>query len=231
VSGRFLDQMRAALAPAGLNLYGVIARASYDAEAPPALRTDALHPPAQSIVVVGSGGRAHWERFLAYVALDPAARLGRRRHPLDEFCAETFAAQSELFAGCRVFFPTVFSPASLDFVKLGELAGLGRRSSQIRILVGQSFGPWFALRAAVFTPEALAPSPAAPDLCEGCAAPCLEAAGPGPLAGESHRRARSACIVAPEERYHPLEQLYHYDRPAGRRALCEEFGVRDEGPA
>jgi hypothetical protein len=39
---------------------------------------------------------------------------------------------------------------------------------------------------------------------------------------------RLACVVAPELAYDELQRIYHYDRPRGRRLLCERFGVRDE---
>jgi len=225
----WLDDVRAALEPAGLNQLGVIGRDRYDASAPPELRARNVHPGARSIVVVGSGGRAHWERFLEWVAADPVGRLARRPHPLDDFCAEVFAGLDRLWEGCRVVFPTFRAPLRLDFVKLGELAGLGRRSEQILILVGDRFGPWLALRAAVFAPHELPESTLPRHLCTGCPAPCLQAVAPaGIVDSASHLRACESCIVAPAEIYLPLQRMYHYDRAAGRRALCALYGVADE---
>jgi epoxyqueuosine reductase QueG len=223
-----VDTLRAALAPAGLNHLGVVSASAYDAVAPAHLRTEVVHPGARAIVVVGSGGRAHWDAFMAWIAQDPVGRLGRRRHPLDDFTAETFTAlagQGPL-EGSRVIYPTFSAPLRLDFIALGELAGLGRRS-ELRILVSERWGPWFALRAAVFTSTALAPSPVAPRLCDGCAAPCL-AVVPAGVERASYLRARQACVIAPTEQYAAAESTYHYDRAAGRRLLCARFGVRDE---
>ena len=107
----------------------------------------------------------------------------------------------------------------LDFVKMAQLAGLGR-PSELPVLVGERFGPWFGLRAAIFTPEELPDGAVAARLCDGCAAPCRIPTDP--LAR------RLACVVAPDEAYDPLQRIYHYDRPRGRRLLCERFGVRDE---
>jgi hypothetical protein len=208
------------LAPYGYNGFGLIARARFDAAAPPPFRCDVVHPLTQSIVVVASGGARHWRAFLEWIAVDPRARLAQTAHPLDAFTADVFARLD--LPGCRALFPTFDAPLRLDFMKMAELAGLGR-PSEVGVLVGAAFGPWFALRAAIFSPEPLpdgADAVVAPRLCDGCAAPCRAESEP--------LRRREACIVAPEAIYDPLQRIYHYDRPRGRRLLCERFGVRDE---
>ena len=207
-----LDDLAAALAPAGLNVFGV-AR-------PEALSE--IHPAAKSIVVVGSGGRAHWDAFLRYVAGDPVARLANTQHPLDDFCAQVFA-QLKL-PDCRVVFPTFRSEVRIDFMTLAERAGLGRRS-ELGLLVDPVYGPWFALRAAVFTPEDLAPRPLARRMCDGCEAPCLRDLPPGIAVPALHLPARLACIVGPEHAYDEVERIYHYDRERGRRLLLSRFGL------
>ena len=206
-----------ALAPYGYNGFGVIARARFDAAAPAPFRCDVIHPPTRSVLVVASGGAAHFRAFLEWLAVDPVARLGQQAHPLDAFSADLFARLS--LPGARVVFPTFGAPLVIDFVKMAELAGLGR-PSELGLLVGARFGPWFSLRAAIFTPEELPDGAVATRLCDGCAAPCR--APVNPLAR------RLACIVAPTEAYDELQRIYHYDRARGRRLLCERFGVRDE---
>ncbi len=205
------------LASSGYNGFGVISRARFDAAAPPPFRCDVVHPPTRSVLVVASGGPRHFAAFLEWIAVEPVARLGRQPHPLDAFSAELFA-RLEL-PGARVFFPTFAAPLRLDFVKMAELAGLGR-PSEIGLLVDARFGPWLALRAAVFTPEELPDGAVAARQCDGCAAPCREPVDP--LAR------RLACVVGREHAYDELQRIYHYDRPRGRRLLCERFGVRDE---
>jgi epoxyqueuosine reductase len=242
----FLETLQSALAREGLNHTGVVARARYDAAAPAPLRAERIHPETRAIVVVGSGGRAHWAAFLAYVAEDPVERLGRRADPLDDFCAAVFARLGSLLEGCRVIFPVFGAAVHLDFMKLGELAGLGA-PSELGILVSEPFGPWFGLRAAVFAPHDLPEGRAARRLCDGCHAPCRTAcpAGivgqtpfPWPRCGAERSApgspcraqcgAREACIASPEARYDALELAYHHDRATGRRLLCARFGVPDE---
>jgi hypothetical protein len=242
----FLESLQNELAREGLNHTGVVSRTRYDAAAPEPLRAEQIHRETRSIVVVGSGGSAHWEAFLGYVTGAPVERLARRVDPLDDFCADVFARLGALLDGCRVVFPTFRAAVRLDFMKLGALAGLGA-PSELGILVSERFGPWLGLRAAVFTPHDLAESGEAKRLCDGCPAPCRATCpprivGPGPFpwprciteqsaTGSPCRTrcgAREACIVAPQARYDALELVYHHDRPAGRRMLCERFGVRDQ---
>lgn len=240
----FLEELRAELSREGLNHVGVVRSARYDEVAPPDLRAERIHRGTKAIVVVGSGGRAHWERFLAYVAEDPIERFATRRDPLDDFCAAVFARLGGLLAGCRVLHPTIGATIHVDFMKLGALAGLGH-PSELGILVSAAFGPWFGLRAAIFAPHDLDETARGAAPCEGCPAPCraacpVAAVGPSfswPLCWTERVRpgsgcrarcdARAACVVAPEAAYDEVETTYHNDRAAGRRLLCARFGVED----
>lgn len=214
-----LDWLPGKLAPYGYNDFGVIARARYDAAAPSPYRVDDVHPPARSVLIVASGGQQHFRAFLDWIAVDPVNRLARDAHPLDAFTADVFSRLD--LPGAKVLYPTFAAPLRLDFMAMAELAGLGRPSEIGRLLVGARFGPWFALRAAIFTPESLPDGAVAPRLCDACPTkPCLAPADP--LAR------RLACVVHPEAAYDELQAIYHYDRPRGRRLLCERFGVKDE---
>jgi epoxyqueuosine reductase QueG len=222
-----LGELVRRLAPAGLNLFGVVGRERYDAVSPERQRIEQIWSQARAVVVVGSGGRAHWDAFMSWVAADPRGRLARRAHPLDDFCAESFAALAPLLEGCRVVFPTLQAEVFLDFMRLGALAGLGA-PSELGILVSPSFGPWMALRAAVFTPEALPENAPAPRSCDGCEAPCRAVCPPGIAPPALHPPSRQACPVGRAELYEELERTYHHQRALGRLLLCERFGVEDE---
>jgi epoxyqueuosine reductase QueG len=199
---------------------GVVGRERWDAVAPPAVRLGALHDAARSIVVIGSAGRAHFDAFLAWVAVDPVRRLARERDPMDAFAADVMNGCGEALRGCRVVHPTFYSDVKMDFMKLAELAGIGRRS-ELGILVSPTVGPWFGLRAAVLTPEVLPETGLGVRACDACEEkPCLVPLTP--------IERRSACVVGREWKYSDAAMLYHYDRPAGRRWLCERFGVADE---
>lgn len=215
---RLDEQLAEALAPYGYNGFGVISRARFDAAAPPPFRCDVVHAATRSVLLVATAGPWHFRAFLEWLAADPVARLAKEPHPLDAFTQAVFAQHVEA-PGARIVFPTFLAPFTLDFVKMAELAGLGR-PSEIGLLVDARFGPWMSLRAAIFTPEELPDGAVGVRACDGCAAPCR--APTEPLAR------RLACVVAPELAYDELQRVYHYDRPRGRALLCARFGVRDE---
>jgi hypothetical protein len=196
----------------------VVGRERWDAVAPAGVRLAALHEPARSIVVIGSVGRAHFDAFLAWVAEDPVRRLARAKHPMDQFAADVMGRAG--LADSRVVFPTFYSDVRIDFMKLAELAGIGR-PSELGILISPTVGLWFGLRAAVLTPEVLPETVLATRPCDTCAEkPCK-------VASDSLER-RRACPVGREWQYSAEQALYHYDRAVGRRWLCERFGVTDE---
>src|SRR5262245_5457091 len=147
--GGFLQELSGGVAPEGLNHVGVVAAARYDAAVPARFAVETMHPGTRSIVVLGSGGRLHWDRCLSYVKADPLARRARNPHPLDSFCAAVMEGLG--LSGCRIVYPT--RAIGFDFMRLAELAGLGA-PSELGILVSERFGPWFALRAAIYTPLA-----------------------------------------------------------------------------
>src|SRR5438034_525338 len=111
---RLDERLRAALAPDGYNLWGTVARSRYDAAAPAAWQCARLHAAARSILVVGTGGRAHWDAFLRWLAVDPRARLAQEAHPLDAFTRARFAALDAELRGCRVVFPTFAAAERLE---------------------------------------------------------------------------------------------------------------------
>ena len=105
------------------------------------------------MLLVATAGPWHFRAFLDWIAIDPIARLAREPHPLDAFTADIFARLVDA-PSSRIVFPTFTAPLVLDFVKMAELAGLGR-PSEIGLLVDPRFGPWMSLRAAIFTPDEL----------------------------------------------------------------------------
>src|SRR6476469_5178783 len=173
---RLDDRLAEALAPFGYNGFGVISRARFDAAAPPPFRCDVVHPPARSVLIVATAGPWHFRAFLEWLAVDPVARLAREAHPLDAFTQDVFARVVDA-PGARIVFPTFTAPLRLDFVKMAELAGLGR-PSEIGLLVDARFGPWMSLRAAILETEHLPDGAVVARACDGYAGPCRAPADP-----------------------------------------------------
>jgi epoxyqueuosine reductase QueG len=224
--------LTAALAPHGLDLIGTAAVPDYDADVPDHAALARLVPGARSVIVVGNGGGAFWGAFQAACARNP----GRREvaHPLDAFTREVVdAAVARVGIAGVVLYPFDFPAVPVSFVRLGECAGLGRRSL-LGVLLHPVYGPWIALRAAVAVPDAVAaPRPADGfDPCPGCVERACIAACPAhavskvgwdvprcaafrardddPCAACCH--ARVECVIGRAHRYPPDALAYHQGR-------------------
>lgn len=225
-------------APVGLNVWGVADGAPWQH----------VLPGCRSVLVIGSGGTTLWDGFLRSVAEQPA-RL-ELDGPLDARVVEAIAAvpadPSRLWIRCAAD-----DGQHVDFRSLARDAGLGH-PSRLGLLLHPTYGPWFALRAACFTTDALPVTGplVTPTPCEGCAAPCTAACpvgaiGPGgwsfaPCVGFQERDptchggclARAACVVGREHAYGALQHRYH-QHTAGRRAVLQALkpGAREPDPS
>jgi len=172
-----------------------------------------------SAIVVGSGGRALFERFRA----SPEASDGAR-NPLDRFtrAAVTAAASETLGAlgvAYRIYFPFTDSVPALPFQRLGRAAGIGP-PGPLGLQIHPRLGPWWAYRALIALTGALrdlAPAEPLGDACAGCPAPCVAAcpAGAVRLTGFSvanchaHRRTAPACHLSCDARLRCVRGVEH----------------------
>ncbi len=240
-----LEAIRRAAAPHGLNLVAALPAARYDDAVAPALRiaaipADAVPFAARSIVLIGNGGGAFWRAFTDHADRHPGWR--ERAHPLDDFSRaivthEVAPAAQAAGARCTAIYPFINGGATLNFIELAKIAGLGG-PSLLGVVVHPRFGPWIAFRAALIVDCDLdAPGPAIGfDPCPGCVTrSCLAACPAGAVAYPAgwdiprcltHRveqesacaprcHARAACVLGPEHRYPDDELAYHQ-----RRALA-----------
>ena len=170
-----LQETRDRLAASGLNLCGVASVADFDACQCRERRIATHFPEGRSVLVIASGGRQFWERMLQrHGPVGPAAP---NYHPIDEHGAALIEeerqrlAESGLAGG--VLLP--FGEHTVDFVALGELAGLGHRSPVVPLLLHPVFGPWISMRGAIVLEEELDPTGPMEGFapCSECHAPCL----------------------------------------------------------
>jgi len=240
--------LRSALAARGFNLLLPLSEAAFDgacAPVAPALRLRALlgeaAPPAgeaASAIIVGSGGRAMFERFrVAPEAMDGVG------NPLDRFTGSAVGAAAEETLGAagvahRIYFPFTNSVPALPFQRLGRAAGIGP-PGPLGLQIHPELGPWWAYRALIALAgdwSDVAPATPLGDACAGCPAPCVPAcpAGAVRLTGfsvpECHARRRTApachlscdarirCVRGIEHRYTDEQLAFHMaaSMPAGR---------------
>lgn len=238
-----LEPLLQPLAAVGLDVVGYADVASWDAHVGPARQSATLAPGARSILVIGNGGGTMWPHFVEDLRRDTRG-LTQEANPLDAFVRRTILAADAALGATprRWFFASADAELHLDFRLLAGLAGLGTQS-RLGLLIHPRWGTWIGLRAACFLPFEAQKMPSVPDVCDGCAAPCVTAcAGTAFPDGrwdvgrcatfhtespvcERTCGSRLACPVGEENRYSPVQFAYHYHRESGRRALREVLGL------
>lgn len=187
------------------------------------LRLRQLLPTGRSAVLIGSGGRDFFERFVAETSGGDGAP-----NPLDRFTRRTVTevvgavmASAPSGVAYRVLFPFVGeSPGTpvIPFQRLGRAAGLGG-PGPLALQIHPEFGPWWAYRALLLLDQELPPTDPVGDGCAGCDAPCvaacpahavqttgfvLDACHDRRLAAAACREscaARIRCVRGPQHRY------------------------------
>jgi hypothetical protein len=208
--------VRAALAGSGIEAIASCPIASYDARAPAAFHSSRFLPGARGLVVAASAGPRLWRAFRDRMRGSPAS--WDAPNPYDTFVAERLdRADAALAArGVRSFrFEARFdAPVHVNFVALGELAGLGS-AGPFGLLIHPEYGPWWALRGAWLVDGPVEPAVERPAACAGCPAPCV---GGWENAGceivRASPDARSRCIVGRGWQYDDDQIAYHYAREA-----------------
>lgn len=202
--------VREALRGSGVDLVASCGVRAWDERAPHVLQTAALMRDARGVVVAASAGPALWREL-------GARAPWQREHPLDTLVAEVLARADQALARAGVRFrrfeASFHAQPRLDFVALGEIAGLGSRGP-FGMLIHEQHGPWWALRGAWLVDADVEPPPAHRPPCAGCAAPCVSgwdrARG---VVAQATFEVRSRCVLS-ASRYDDDQIAYHSDRAA-----------------
>ena len=159
----------------GLNLFGLVDAANFDAAQPREQRAQVLLPTCGCILVAGRGGPAIRRSHGGRGTSGPAAARG------DEAAADA-AAQAlsmELNAAGLRHLRLHSAAAKMRFQQLGEAAGFGVVSPVSGTLLHPVFGPWLRIEAALLvegSPFGGAPKDGVTvgfDPCSSCAQPCV----------------------------------------------------------
>ncbi|MGE0826948.1 MAG: hypothetical protein AB7G75_09780 [Candidatus Binatia bacterium] len=234
----FFNNIRNALAPYGLNLIGTAAVTAYEALVPQSYYVRSLLPGANSLVVIGSGGREFWQGFRAYGEMHPGY-VQTHEHPLDDYTVEILEQAvtpvlDDAGAQYRYLYPFRFWTEPVSFMHLARAAGIAGPSI-LGITIHPHYGPWMALRAAILLDQSVFTEPVAADFdpCPSCVErPCITSCPASAISPEKnwdvptcvHHRLRVAtdcvdycharyeCVYGRAYRY-PLDELqYHQQR-------------------
>ena len=168
-----LQDIRAALAPVGLNLIGTTPRSDYEALVPPQYHIEQQFPETQTVVVIGNGGGEFWGHFREYAKVRPNY-LQQHEHPLDDYTVEVIRARltpllDTARARYRLIYPfQFFSGLTVSFMHLAQAARLSVPSI-LGVQIHPRYGPWIAWRAAVLIDHDLPALPAPAQDFDPCA--------------------------------------------------------------
>lgn len=219
----------------GFNLLGLVDAARYDACQPKEQRVRHLAPSCGTVLVLATGGRTFWQRYLEVT--------GGRDTDLDGRCfsnegvraiADTLAAES---------IPHRAVPRNsvrLSFARLAEAAGFGTISPVSGLFLHPQFGPWVGVRAAFLidgTPFGPIPDASITERfhpCCTCHRPCIAACPANVHDGEGHQdlarcashRHEGNCASACKSRLACPVGSEHRDAP-GENAHCHEHSLRE----
>jgi hypothetical protein len=210
--------MRGALA----DLIAALARGGFDIVHPfdPAA---VAHAPGLAALAAGprlgllvGNTRALWPIFTAALAADRA--LAADPDPLDRYTERAIGAA--LAAPATVFFGHLrYAGAFLPLQHLAAATGLGALAAN-HLVIHPTFGPWFALRAAILLdgdPPPLTAPIAQPCQCTAACATAL-AAAQAEMTLPAWLAVRDACSMR-THRYADDQIAFHYNRPHLLRTL------------
>ncbi|MGH7440880.1 MAG: hypothetical protein ACRENE_34825 [Polyangiaceae bacterium] len=213
--------VREALSGTGIEVVASCGIEAYDARAPADYHSSRFLSGARGLVVAASAGPRLWRRFLERMKSGQGS--WGEPHPYDAFVGELLSRGDEALAAKGVKFvrfeARFGAPVPVNFVALGELAGLGA-AGPFGLLIHPTYGPWWALRGAWLVDAGVEPRVDRRAACEGCPAPCVggwQNAGSEILLASPDARRR--CIVGPEWRYDEDQLAYHYAREDTVRRL------------
>lgn len=241
-----LHSVRERLAPVGLNLVGATTAEAFDRSQPAGRRVQEITPSCGTLLVVGSGGRAFWQRMREETG-EPSKRPQTGYQPISERCARLSGELRAWFAAlgmrCEIVCPEQ-NPA-LNFRQMAEMAGIGVVSPVSEWLMHPEFGPWISVRFAVLLegkPLGAAFQRPAGDFqpCAGCRRPCENACPVHACNGgrfdvqrcATHRHTggcedacamKHACPVGVEHRYDPAEE--HFRHASALFGLQRQYGL------
>lgn len=220
-------------ATVGLNLFGVVDAARFDASQPKDQRLASRWPRCGTVVLLGTGGKDFWQHFAAACAQAAATKTLPVPQQFAGQCVREIAAQ---FAARRLPVQVVEPDrCCASFGRLAEAAGFGTVSPVTGQILHPVFGPWVTLRAALLfegQPFGAIPDGSITDgfqPCCSCRQPCLQpcpgagtaqdcraaaGCGPGPAGGVGST-CRCSCPIGKEHRHGPALEGPPGSGPAG----------------
>jgi hypothetical protein len=217
----------------GFNLVARIKVSDYDRQVLPDRRAAPLLPNAKSILLAGFGGKSFWQVLQHFLHENREFR-DTRQDWIDDYTLLKFTLVANLLEDAKADYemtlPFGSGAFALDFVKLGQLGGMGVHSL-LGVLLHPEYGPWVSLRGAFVTDlefnEYDTPIPSF-DPCPECSKPCISACPASTVSEKAWEwkacmnfrlsndtcttncTSRRACPFGKEHQYSEQQLAYHH---------------------
>jgi len=164
----------------GFNIFRIIQSDKYDKYFNYEKKTKYILDNSKSIILIGFSGNRFWNILQKYLRANPNFALSTENW-IDDYTKIVFKQSEIHFPQNKIEFQFVYPFGNdallLDFMKIGELAGIGVKSL-LGILLNPVYGTWISLRGAIIsnTETDNYDSPLNDfDPCTTCPKPCITA--------------------------------------------------------
>ncbi len=138
---------------AGFNLVLKTRSSEYDKQVCGGEKFSSNFPDAKSIILIGFGGNKFWPLFNSFIRNNPKFT---KNNPdlIDNYTKLIFEEAKGILNKADIkrtyMFPFGENASQIDFMKIGELCGVGVKSI-LGILIHPEFGTWISLRGLIVT--------------------------------------------------------------------------------
>lgn len=233
-SDEVLDQLKRHFLNSGFNLTLAIKASEYDSAIAGTNKLETIFPNAKSVILVGFGGKRFWTIFQEFLKENPHFKTNNV-DLIDSYSVLKFNEASQILESYGISYMTAYpfgkDALSINFLKLGELAGAGV-PSLLGILLHPVYGPWISLRGVILTDMEFdhydkplvdfSPCPTCDKPCiEACPANTISESGWDYKACINYRisdrtcahtcASRRACPYGKDEQYSEAQLRYHHE--------------------
>ncbi|MBI2488052.1 MAG: hypothetical protein HYW01_14135 [Deltaproteobacteria bacterium] len=217
----------------GFNLVTRIKVSEYDRRVSPDRRAGTVFTNAKSIVLVGFAGKDFWNVLQNFLRENPEFR-DTREDWIDDYTLLKFMLAAKILedkkADYKMAFPFGLGAFALDFLKLGQLGGVGVHSL-LGVLIHPEYGSWISLRGAFITDLEFARynNPLSSfNPCPACSKPCISVCPANTISEKgwdweacmnfrlsdntctTNCASRRACPYGKEHQYSDEQLAYHH---------------------
>lgn len=218
----------------GFNIFRIIQSDKYDKYFNYEKKTKYILDNSKSIILIGFSGNRFWNILQKYLRANPNFAVSTENW-IDDYTKIVFKQSEIHFPQKKIEFQFIYPFGNdallLDFMKIGELAGIGVKSL-LGILLNPVYGTWISLRGAIIsnTETDNYDSPLNDfDPCTTCPKPCITACPANTISEKgwdwkkcmdfriktetcsSNCFSRRACPYGAEHQYSEQQLAYHQE--------------------